>query len=146
MDTGAVSGVAFYKNLSTTHGVPRRVTDIAVDDDLSGVHGISYCVLSIGPDGDRPAVQVRAQGVAGDAVDIQGLIRHPGSDEPLPTASVNGTRFRYLTDSVIKGLVIQPFRMDRHHIINSLPCMGNPKNFQFLPTQPHAPEHEPVPL
>ena len=33
VDTGAVSGVAFYKNLSTTHGVPRRVTDI--DEILS---------------------------------------------------------------------------------------------------------------
>ena len=84
MDTGTVSGVAAHKDLAPAHGIPCRVADAAVDNDPSGVHCVADSVLRVARDGDRAAVEIRAQRVAGDALDTDGFAGHAGADKPLP--------------------------------------------------------------
>ena len=56
VDAGAITGIAFYKNLAAAHGVARRVSDAAVNHDAPGVHGIPHRVLGVGMDCDFRAV------------------------------------------------------------------------------------------
>ncbi len=53
----------------------------------AAVHRIAYGVLRVAVNGKGAAPQIRAQRVAGDAVDLHPASAHARADKPLPKAA-----------------------------------------------------------
>ena len=63
-----------------------------MNQNLSCVHRIAYGVLRVAVDGKGAAPQIRAQRVAGDAVDLHPASAHARTDKPLPKAAGDAAR------------------------------------------------------
>ena len=97
MYAAAISDVAFDKDLSAAHRIAGRVAGVAVNDDLARVHRVSGRLLRVAEQLYLCAVEVCAERVAGDAVDLQDLVDERRSEISLPDHSLD------LDDLVVRG-------------------------------------------
>jgi len=47
MDAGPITGVPLDIELAAPHGIARRITDAAADNDPPGVHGVTHSILGV---------------------------------------------------------------------------------------------------
>ena len=80
---GAVARVAADKQLAAAHRIACRVADGTVDDDAAVVGGVSYGVLRVAADDDFSSVEIRAERVAGRAVNFERSRFARGADKAL---------------------------------------------------------------
>ena len=108
VDTRSVTGVTLHIDLSATHGIACGVPNGAVNHDGPGVHGVAHGVLGVAEDLNVRTVQVRTQGVAGNAVDLQLPAFHARGNEPLAQTA--------LQDRIVLGLP-EPFsKLQKVHV------------------------------